>query len=112
MDKNENQVDLGLVSEIPLGQGRCFIVNNEEVALFRTRSGELYALENRCPHKQGPLAEGVCDSNKVICPYHAHTFDLKTGKGGDPDEMVKTFKVMEKNKKIIVTLPSSEEQSE
>lgn len=104
MDKKT--INLGPIEKIPLGQGRCFIVENEEIALFRPRGGGLFAIQNRCPHRQGPLAEGVCDSQSVICPYHGHKFSLATGKGSEGDEAVKVFPIREEKGEIIVELES------
>ena len=97
-------VDLGSLEKIPVGQGRCFIVGGEEIAVFRQRDGRLFATQNRCPHKQGPLSEGVIGAGKVICPLHAHLFDLCTGQGPKPDECVKTYPVREVNGRIRVAL--------
>jgi len=84
-------VNLGPVDDIPIGQGRCFIVRGEEIAVFRSRGGKITAIENKCPHRQGPLSEGIIDEGKVICPLHGHKFDLNTGKGTEKHECVKLF---------------------
>lgn len=97
-------VNLGSIEKIPLGQGRCFIVGDEEIALFRPRGGGLFAVQNRCPHRQGPLSEGVCDVQSVICPYHGHKFDLRTGVGAEKGETVTTFEVKEEKGDIILKL--------
>ncbi|HEV2393670.1 MAG TPA: nitrite reductase (NAD(P)H) small subunit [Verrucomicrobiae bacterium] len=95
-------VNLGSIEKIPLGQGRCYIVEGEEVAVFRQRDGRLFATRNRCPHRQGPLSEGVCGGGKVICPLHAHKFDLATGQGAEPGERIKVFHVTETNGDVIL----------
>ena len=97
-------VKLGDVDKVPLGQGFCFIVGGEEVAVFRQRDGRLFAVQNRCPHRQGPLAEGLLGSGKVICPLHAHTFDLCTGAGPTPGEQVRTFEVREEGGQILLSV--------
>src|SRR5207247_475679 len=71
--------NLGPVSGIPLGEGRAFQVGSLTVAVFRTRTGELFATQATCPHKAGPLADGIVGGGRVICPLHAYTFDLATG---------------------------------
>jgi len=73
-------VNLGNVNDIPLGQGACYIVKGAEIAVFRARDGKVSAIENRCPHRQGPLSEGVVGNGKVVCPLHGHKFDLASGK--------------------------------
>lgn len=97
-------VNLGSIEKVPRGQGFCFIVGGEEVAVFRQRDGRLYATQNRCPHKQGPLSEGVIGAGKVICPLHAHKFDLTTGQGPDPKECVKVYPVREADGQVVLTL--------
>lgn len=84
-------INLGPLDNIPVGQGRCFIVKGEEIAVFRRRSGKISAIENRCPHLQGPLSEGLIDEGKVVCPLHGRKFDLDSGKGSDSDDCVRTF---------------------
>ena len=100
-------INLGSVEKIPIGQGACFIVGDQEIAVFRPRDGRIFAVENRCPHRQGPLAEGIVGGGKVICPLHGHKFDLTTGKGSDPSECVKAFKAWESNQNILVELQRS-----
>lgn len=95
-------INLGHIDNIALGQGRCFLVAGEEVAVFRQRDGRLFAVQNRCPHKQGPLAEGIAGGGKVICPLHSHKFNLETGEGSEKGECVKTYRVTESNGEILL----------
>ena len=71
---------LGPVEQIPLGEGRVFEVAGESVAVFRTRQGEVYATQAACPHREGPLADGIIGGGQIVCPLHAYKFDLATGK--------------------------------
>jgi nitrite reductase (NADH) small subunit len=96
-------VNLGQVDGIAHGQGRCFIVDGEQVAVFRQRDGRLFATQNACPHRQGPLSEGIIGNGKVICPLHAHKFDLSTGCGAEHHECIKTYPVCEEAGNIILT---------
>jgi nitrite reductase (NADH) small subunit len=111
MDKTMNStlpsINLGSVEKIPLGQGRCYIVGAEEIAVFRQRDGRLFAVHNRCPHRQGPLSEGLMGDGKVICPLHSHKFDLQTGASSEPKECVKTFPVRELNGEIHLNVSDS-----
>ena len=70
--------NLGDVSQIPLGEGRNFDVEGVGITVFRTRKG-VYATQAECPHRQGPLADGLIGGATVICPFHAWKFDLATG---------------------------------
>ncbi len=103
-DTQEGSICLGPVEKIPLGQGLCFVVGRREIAIFRLRSGKLHALYNRCPHRQGSLAEGIADECQVICPYHGHKFDLKTGEGSEERECVQVYPVWEENGDIYFKL--------
>ena len=67
------------VEDIPIGEGRALAVGDEQVAVFRLRDGTLRALGAVCPHRGGPLADGLLDDNVVVCPLHGYTYDLKTG---------------------------------
>ena len=54
----------------------------QERTLFcKTEDGELTALIDKCPHQGKRLSDGWCEENKVVCPYHRYSFDLKTGLG-------------------------------
>ena len=70
--------NLGELSQIPLGEGRNFVVEGTEITVFHTRQG-VYATQAECPHRQGPLADGLLGGATVICPFHAWKFDLTTG---------------------------------
>jgi nitrite reductase (NADH) small subunit len=71
--------DIGPLSQIPPGEGRNFLVASTRVAVFRTRSGEVYATQPECPHRQGPLADGLMGGATIVCPLHERVYDLRTG---------------------------------
>ncbi|HZE99881.1 MAG TPA: Rieske 2Fe-2S domain-containing protein [Planctomycetota bacterium] len=96
-------VILGPVEKVPMGQGFCFIVGSEEIAVFRQRDGKIFATQNRCPHKQGPLSEGLSGGGVVICPFHSHKFDLCSGQGPD-NEQLKVYSVKEKDGQLLLSL--------
>ena len=60
------------------GQGRTVEVGDKEVALFNV-GGRFYAIANTCPHRGGPLGEGMLKGSEVTCPWHAWTFDVTNG---------------------------------
>jgi len=72
--------------------------------VFRQRDGRLFATQNRCPHRQGPLSEGVVGGGQVICPLHAHRFDLNGGTGNEPGECVRVFQVKVVHGEIVLSL--------
>lgn len=100
-------VNLGRASRIPDGQGRCYVLGAHEIAIFRQRDGRLFASENRCPHRGGPLAEGLLGGGRIVCPLHAHQFDLTTGAGQEPAECLRIFAVKEIDGDILVNVQGS-----
>jgi nitrite reductase (NADH) small subunit len=93
MTQNMTEIRLGPVAAIPLGEGRTYAVNGENIAVFRTRGGAVYAVQAACPHKGGPLADGLVGGTTLICPLHGWKFDLSTGQALFGDCGVKTFPV-------------------
>src|SRR5258708_7378959 len=86
--------NLGSLQQIPPGEGRVFRVDGSEVAVFRSRADEIYATQALCPHKAGPLADGLVGSGKIVCPLHAYVFDLVTGQALDSAcEHLRTYPV-------------------
>ncbi len=76
-----------LVSEIPvLGSRRVSRSRGVDVAVFRNASDEVFALLDRCPHKGGPLSQGIVFGTSVACPLHNWTISLKDGCASAPDE--------------------------
>ena len=73
------EVTVGHVDEIPLGEGRTYAVDGEQIAVYRMRDGSLRAVGAVCPHKGGPLADGLADDDVVVCPLHGLSYDLQTG---------------------------------
>jgi nitrite reductase (NADH) small subunit len=71
--------DLGPLDDIPVGEGRAYPVGTDLVAVFRLRDGSVRAVSAVCPHKGGPIADGLSDLEVVVCPLHQHTFKLSTG---------------------------------
>jgi nitrite reductase (NADH) small subunit len=67
------------VGDVPQGEGRAVEIDGRRVAVFRTRTG-WFALDQRCPHRGGPLADGIVADGCVTCPLHDRRFDLATGR--------------------------------
>jgi nitrite reductase (NADH) small subunit len=74
-----SDVTLGSVDDIPFGEGRAYAVEGRQIAVFRLRDGSLRAVDAVCPHRGGPLADGLTDADVVVCPLHNFTYDLSTG---------------------------------
>ncbi|MEZ5719985.1 MAG: nitrite reductase small subunit NirD [Burkholderiaceae bacterium] len=69
-----------------LGARRVQRAQGLEVAVFRTESDEVFALLDRCPHKGGPLSQGIVFGHSVACPLHNWTIGLCDGQAAAPDE--------------------------
>ncbi len=83
------------LEDIPkLGARRYVRSDGETIAVFRTAADGVFALADRCPHKGGPLSQGIVFGESVACPLHNWCIDLKSGCATAPDEgTVKRFPV-------------------
>ena len=79
-------LDIGPVTQIEPGTARTLPVKGgEEIAVFHTMRGEFFAIVNVCPHKQGPLSQGIVHGDVVACPLHNWQINLDTGEAVAPD---------------------------
>ncbi|MDA1193050.1 MAG: nitrite reductase (NAD(P)H) small subunit [Candidatus Poribacteria bacterium] len=101
----DKEVALGEVEQIPVGEGRVFLVAGKGIAVFRARSGELFGVDDSCPHRGGPLGDGLLAGRTVVCPLHGKSFNVRTGEclQGDVDP-VNTYPVREENGSMYLTL--------
>lgn len=74
-----NWIDIGALEDIPREGARVVKTAQGCVAVFRTASDQVFAMDDRCPHKGGPLSEGIVHGNSVTCPLHSWVFSLETG---------------------------------
>lgn len=72
-------IDLGALEDIPLRGSRKIRTAQGCVALFRTAPEQVFAVSDRCPHKGGPLSDGIVHGQAVSCPLHGWVFDLASG---------------------------------
>ena len=73
-----NWTPITLAANIPLREGRAVVVNGREIAVFHLEDRYL-TIGNQCPHRGGPLCDGIVSGTKVVCPLHGRHFDLETG---------------------------------
>jgi nitrite reductase (NADH) small subunit len=73
------RVNLGPADRIPIGEGRSYRLGDATIAVFRSRGGGVFAVQADCPHKGGPLVDGLVAGTKVVCPLHGFAFDLASG---------------------------------
>jgi nitrite reductase (NADH) small subunit len=79
-------LQLGALDRIPLLGARVFRVGDLSIAVFRTSDDRVFALLDRCPHRGGPLSQGIVHGNCVTCPLHDWVIDLSSGEATGPDE--------------------------
>jgi nitrite reductase (NADH) small subunit len=82
----ETWVEVGPLDQVPRLGARVIRRAAGDIAIFRTSDDAVFALLNRCPHKGGPLSEGIVYGHTVACPLHNICFDLETGQARAPDE--------------------------
>ena len=81
----EHWLDIGALGDIPRQGARVVKTAAGCVAVFRTAQDQVFALSDRCPHKGGPLSEGIVHGTSVTCPLHAWVFSLETGQAQGAD---------------------------
>jgi nitrite reductase (NADH) small subunit len=78
--------DIGAVTDIPRRGARRAPSPSGDIAIFRTGDGAVFALRDACPHKGGPLSQGIVHGQSVTCPLHGRIIDLATGEGVGADK--------------------------
>ena len=96
-------IDIGSLADIPLQGARVVKTAFGCVAIFRTADDQVFALDDRCPHKGGPLSEGIVHGSSVTCPLHNWVFDMATGRAqGADDGRVNTYPVRVEGGRIVL----------
>ncbi len=113
---NDTWTDLGPESDFPADEHSCLNTEGTNgtpgtAVVVVNVKGEMYALENRCPHAGRPLGDGACAGMTIICPYHGYTYHIKTGKNIDfPEEEtpVRTFPLRVEGGRVQIQLTNDE----
>jgi nitrite reductase (NADH) small subunit len=79
-------VKIGLLTEIPARGSRIVKAPGGDIAVFRTADDQVFALRDRCPHKGGPLSQGIVHGHGVTCPLHNWVISLETGEAQGADK--------------------------
>lgn len=96
-------LDIGALEDIPLPGARIVKTAAGCVAVFRTAEAEVFATADRCPHKGGPLSEGIVHGRKITCPLHNWVFSLETGAALGADEgQIETYPVRVEAGRILL----------
>ncbi len=79
-------IAIGQITEIPRRGARCVETPRGRVAVFRTGDDRIFAIDDRCPHRGGPLSQGIVHGTSVTCPLHNWVISLETGRAEGADE--------------------------
>jgi nitrite reductase (NADH) small subunit len=104
-------VEIGHLDDIPRRGARRVVRPDgaPPVAVFRTGDDEIFALIDRCPHRGGPLSEGIVQGRAVACPLHGWVIGLETGQAEAPDEgCTRIVAVRCDGERILLALPACE----
>jgi nitrite reductase (NADH) small subunit len=81
-----NRINIGHINDIPRLGARVVQTEQGNIAVFRTADDAVFALADSCPHKGGPLSQGIVSGNTVTCPMHNWRINLADGQAIAPDE--------------------------
>jgi nitrite reductase (NADH) small subunit len=94
---------IGSRDDIPRRGARCIATPRGKIAVFRTAEDRYFALEDRCPHKGGPLSQGIVHGNAVTCPLHNWVISLETGAAlGADTGKVRTIPVEVEGEQLLI----------
>jgi len=74
------------LKDLPKQGAKSYTIGDRSIGIFRTFHNQIFAIHDQCPHKQGPLSEGLIHGKYVTCPLHDWTIDLQSGSCQSPDE--------------------------
>ncbi|WP_323785368.1 nitrite reductase small subunit NirD [Thalassovita sp.] len=107
-----NWLDIGPIEQIPLHGARVVKTQQGCVAIFRPTDNEVFATADRCPHKGGPLSEGIVHGRSVTCPLHNWVFSLETGQAqGADDGTIETYATRIENGRIFLDVSRLKRQA-
>jgi len=100
-----NWFEIGTVEDIPVRGARCVSTPQGKIGVFRTADNRIFAIDDHCPHKGGPLSQGIVHGASVTCPLHNWVFSLETGEVQGADEgSVRTIPVRVVDGRISIGL--------
>lgn len=82
----QKRIEVCRLDEIPRQGARVVTTPKGDVAIFRTVDDEVFALRDKCPHKGGPLSQGIVHGKRVTCPLHNWVIELADGQAVAPDK--------------------------
>ena len=101
----EDWVELGPLEVIPSRGARVIKNPHGDIAVFRAGDDHVFALRDRCPHKGGPLSQGIVYGHRVTCPLHNWSINLQDGVAVAPDQgCAASFPVRVENGRVYLNL--------
>jgi nitrite reductase (NADH) small subunit len=100
-----NWIAVGSVNDIPPRGARCVQTPQGKIGVYRVADGRVFAMEDHCPHRGGPLSQGIVHGTSVTCPLHNWVISLETGSAQGADEgSVKTIPVKVEGEQLYIAL--------
>ena len=100
-----NWKEISALTDIPQLGSRVVKTDTMSIAVFRNSKDEVFAMKDECPHKQGPLSQGIVHGTTVTCPLHNWKIDLKSGEALGPDEgCTNVFPVKVEDGKVFLSI--------
>ena len=104
-----NWIEIVALEDIPQLGSRVVKTETMDIAVFRTASDEVFAVKDACPHKGGPLSQGIVHGTSVTCPLHNWKIDLASGAALGPDEgCTNVFATKVENGMVYLALKADE----
>ena len=98
-------IAIGSLNDIPLRGARCVQTPHGKIGVYRVADGRVFAMQDRCPHKGGPLTQGIVHGTSVTCPLHNWVISLETGQAQGADQgSVKTIPVKVEGEQLYIAL--------
>ena len=103
-----NWLEIAALEEIPVLGSRVVETDSVNIAIFRGKEDKIFAIKDQCPHKQGPLSQGIMHGDSVTCPLHNWKISLVTGEALGADEgCTNVYETMIENGKIMLKSPTA-----
>ena len=105
-------IAVGSITDIPRRGARCIETPQGKIAVFRTADDRVFAIDDHCPHKGGPLSQGIVHDAAVTCPLHSWVISLETGKAlGADDGAVRTIPIRIEGEKIFIAVAANADRA-
>lgn len=100
-------IEITQLNEIPMLGSRVVKTDSMDIAVFRTSDDRIFAIRDACPHKQGPLSQGIVHGTSVTCPLHNWKIDLASGEALGADEgCTNVYDTKVENNMVYLRMPA------